>query len=194
MPDAEVAEVLGRMQADDAADAIMDLPQERRMPVLGLLPEPQHSRVHRLLGYHDLTAGGLMGTDFLALPATSTIADALTAVRGAVLLEPQALSVIYTLAPDGTLEGALSLVHAVQADAARPLSEVADRDVVVASPGDDVIDVTTRMADFNLLAMPVLGQDRRILGVITVDDALEAAIPEDWSRRESNHHETGSES
>lgn len=134
-----------------------------------------------------------MGTEFLALPATATVADALAAVRGASLLQPQALAIIYTLAPDGTFEGALTLVHAVQADPDRPLSEVADRDVVVASPDDDVIDVTTRMADYNLLAMPVLSEDRRILGVITVDDALEAAIPEDWSRRESNHHETGSE-
>ncbi|GAA2202655.1 magnesium transporter MgtE N-terminal domain-containing protein [Sinomonas flava] len=192
--DAEVAEVLGRMQADDAADALMDLPQERRSPVLGLLPEPQRSRVHQLLGYHDLTAGGLMGTDFLALPATSTVADALTAVRGASLLQPQALTVIYTLAPDGTLDGALSLVHAVQADPGRSLAEVADRDVVSASPADDVIDVTTRMADFNLLAMPVLSEDRRILGAITVDDALEAAIPDDWSNREPHHHETRPES
>ncbi|WJH26848.1 magnesium transporter MgtE N-terminal domain-containing protein [Pseudarthrobacter defluvii] len=191
--DAEVAEVLGRMQADDAADALMDLPQERRSPVLDLLPEPHRAVVHRLLGYHGLTAGGLMGTDFLALPSTATIADALTAVRGASLLQPQALSVIYTLAPDGKLEGTLSLVHAVQADPATTLGEVADHDLVCASPGDDVIDVTTRMADFNLLAMPVIAEDRRIIGSITVDDALEAAIPEDWSRRESNHHETGRE-
>ncbi|MGN6406366.1 magnesium transporter MgtE N-terminal domain-containing protein [Sinomonas sp.] len=181
--DGEVAEVLGRMQADDAADALMDLPQERRSPVLDLLPEPQRSIVLRLLGYHDLTAGGIMGTDFLALPATVTVADALAAVRGARLLQPQALTVIYTLAPDGTLDGAVSLVHAVQADPEQTLSEVADRSVVVASPGDDIIDVTTRMADFNLLAMPVLSEDRHILGLITVDDALEAAIPEDWSRR-----------
>ncbi|WP_138444176.1 magnesium transporter MgtE N-terminal domain-containing protein [Sinomonas susongensis] len=191
--DAEVAEVLARMQADDAADALMDLPQERRIPVLEALPEPQRSRVHRLLGYHDLTAGGLMGTDFLALPSTATVADAFTAVRGARLIQPQALTVIYTLAPDGALEGALTLVQAVQAEPGLTLAEVADIDVVVASPGDDVIDVTTRMADFNLLTMPVISEDRHILGLITVDDALEAAIPQDWSRRESSHRETGSE-
>lgn len=191
--DDEVAEVLSRMQADDAADALMDLPQERRLPILDLLPEPQRSVIHRLLGYHDLTAGGLMGTEFLALPATATVADALTAVRGAHLLQPQALTMIYTLATDGTLAGALSLVQAVQADAASVLAEVADDDVVVAKATDDVVDVTTRMADFNLLAMPVLSEDHRIIGVITVDDALEAAIPEDWSRRESNHRDTGSE-
>lgn len=135
-----------------------------------------------------------MGTEFLALPATATIADAFTAVRGARLVQPQALVVLYTLAPDGTLDGALSLAQAVQADPAQTLSQVADRDVVVASPEDDVIDVTTRMADFNLLALPVVSEDRHIIGVVTVDDALEAAIPQDWSRRESNHRETGSES
>jgi Mg/Co/Ni transporter MgtE len=72
-------------------------------------------------------------------------------------------------------------------------TDEADIDVVVASPDDDVIDVTTRMADFNLLALPVISEDRHILGLITVDDALEAAIPQDWSRREPSHHETGRE-
>lgn len=191
--DAEVAEVLARMQADDAADALMDLPQERRAPVLDALPEPQRTDVHRLLGYHDLTAGGLMGTEFVALPATATAADALAAVRAAASLQPQALVMLYTLAQDGTLDGALSLPQAVQADPGASLAEIADTDVVVASPTDDVVDVTTRMADFNLLALPVLSDDRRIIGVVTVDDALEAAIPEDWSQRETDHRETGSE-
>ncbi|WP_136611452.1 magnesium transporter MgtE N-terminal domain-containing protein [Sinomonas albida] len=191
--DAEVAEVLGRMQADDAADAIMDLAQERRSSVLSRLPEAQRDTVQRLLGYHDLTAGGLMGTDFIALPATATVADGLAAVRAASALQPQALVMLYTLNPDGTLDGVVSLVQAVQAPAEQRLADVADTDVVVASPTDDVVDVTTRMADFNLLALPVVSEDRRIIGLITVDDALEAAIPEDWSRRESNHRETGSE-
>ncbi|MDQ4502414.1 magnesium transporter MgtE N-terminal domain-containing protein [Sinomonas sp. ASV322] len=191
--DAEVAEVLARMQTDDAADAIMDLPQERRSSVLERLPDAQRADVYRLLGYHDLTAGGLMGTDFIALPATSTAAEALAAVRGAGDIQPQALVTLYSLNPDGTLEGVLSLAQAVQADPAERLSELADPDVVLASPADDVVDVTTRMADFNLLALPVVDDERRIIGVVTVDDALEAAIPEDWSRRESNHRETGSE-
>ncbi|WP_415856731.1 magnesium transporter MgtE N-terminal domain-containing protein [Sinomonas sp. G460-2] len=191
--DAEVAEVLGRMQADDAADALMDLPQERRKSVLNRLPEPQRATVHRLLGYHDLTAGGLMGTDFIALPATATVGDALAAVRAASALQAQALVTLYTVRADGTLDGALSLVQAVQTQPDRLLADVADTDVVVASATDDVVDVTTRMADFNLLSLPVLSDDRRIIGVITVDDALEAAIPEDWSQRETNHRETGSE-
>ncbi|GHG59181.1 hypothetical protein GCM10012320_33180 [Sinomonas cellulolyticus] len=189
--DSEVAEVLGRMQTDDAADALMDLPQERRLPVLTAMPEPQRGAVHRLLGYHDLTAGGLMGTEFVALPPTATAGDAVAAVRAASSVQPQALVVVYLLGEDGTLDGVLTLVAALRADAARPLSEIADRDVVVAAPTDDVIDVTRRMADFNLLALPVVDGGRRMIGLITVDDALEAAIPQDWSRRETGHRETG---
>ncbi|MFS0718940.1 CBS domain-containing protein [Arthrobacter sp. 1P04PC] len=191
--DAEVAEVLARMQTDDAADALMDLPQERRSPVLEKLPEPQHTEIHRLLGYHDLTAGGLMGTEFIALPATATVTDALAAVHDAGGLQHQSLFTLYTLRPDGTLEGALSLVQAVQASPDQRLADIADDDVVVASPTDDIVDVTTRMADFNLLAMPVISENRHIIGVITVDDALEAAIPQDWSRRGTSHRETGPE-
>ena len=137
--------------------------------------------VHRLLGFHDLTAGGLMGNEFIALPATATVADALAAVRDADA-QPQALVVLYTLRPDGALHGALSLVEAIQAQPEQTLADVADDDVVVASPTDSIIDVTSRMADFNLLAMPVVSDDRHIVGVITVADALEAAIQREGQR------------
>ena len=194
--DAEVAEVLSRMQVDDAADAIMDLPRERRSPVLDQLPEPQRTDVHRLLGYHDLTAGGLMGTDFVAVQDSLTVADAIEAVRAGaeVGMQPQALVTVYALRADGTLSGCLSLVRAVQADPRQQISELEGTGVVAASAGDDIARVTRRMSDFNLLALPVVDDEDRIIGLVTVDDALEAAIPEDWSRREMRHRETGSES
>ena len=190
--DAEVADVLAHMRADDAADAVMDLPQERRKAVLGLLPPAQHSKVMALLGYHDATAGGLMGTDYVALPATSTVDAAINSIRAAVTQQPEALTTIYALHPDGTLAGVISLVQALQADPKALLRDVADPEPVSAQPGDDVIEVTTTMADFNLFTLPVLDTEGRILGVITVDDALEAAIPSDWARREHNRAAVGS--
>ena len=68
--DAEIAEVLTRMRADDAADAIAELPQHRRQPVLDLLPAGQRTKVLTLMGFNPTSAGGLMGVDFLAVPAT----------------------------------------------------------------------------------------------------------------------------
>lgn len=192
--DAEVADVLAHMRADDAADAVMELPQERRKDILALLPAAQNSKVMALLGYHDATAGGLMGTDYIALPATATIAEGIEQVRAAATQQPEALTTLYALRPDGSLAGALSLVRALQAEPTALLSDAVDPDPITASPGDDIIDVTTKMADYNLLTLPVLDHNRKILGVITVDDALEAAIPEDWSRREPNREGHGQDS
>lgn len=183
--DAEVADVLSRMRADDAADAIMDLPQERRQNVLDLLPSVQNTKVMALLGYNAATAGGLMGTDYLALSEDLSVADALLKVREATTQQPEALTTIHTLRKDGTLAGTLMLVRALQLDPGTLLSDAADADTVIASPDDDIVAVTTRMADFNLLTLPVLDPEGRVLGIVTVDDALEAAIPRDWYRRAS---------
>ena len=78
--DAEIAEVLARMRADDAADAIAELPQRRRQPVLDLLPVGQRTKVLTLMGFNPTSAGGLMGVDFLAVPADVRVSEALAAV------------------------------------------------------------------------------------------------------------------
>jgi len=183
--DGEVAELLGRMRADDAADAVMDLAQERRQPVLDRLPEAQKTKIMTLLGYHEATAGGLMEPEFLALLGDQTVEDALGLVRAATTHQPGVLVTIHVLDGSGTLRGTLSLARAVQSAPATLLRDVADRHVVVALPGDDIVTVTTRMADFNLLSLPVVDDEHRILGIVTVDDALEAAIPRNWARRRS---------
>lgn len=153
--------------------------------MLGLLPSAQNAKVMALLGYNAATAGGLMGTDYLALPESQSVADALAMLREATTQQPEALNTIHTLRADGSLVGTLTLVRALQLDPATMLSDAADADIVVAAPDDDIIVVTTRMADFNLLTLPVLDSDGRVLGIVTVDDALEAAIPRDWYRRAS---------
>ena len=180
--DVEVAELLGRMRADDAADAVMDLPQSRRAAVLELLPGQQKTKVMTLLGFNEATAGGLMGPDFLALEETHTVGEALAALRAATMLQPEALSVIHVL-HDGALRGTLNLVKALQSDPSLRLADAAEANLIVASPDDDIVIVTTRMADYNLLSLPVVDAKMRMLGLVTVDDALEAAIPRDWTRR-----------
>ena len=70
------------------------------------------------------------------------------------------------------------------------MREVVTGDPIHASPSDDIIDITIRMADFNLLTLPVLDDHGHILGVITADDARGATIPEDWRRRGKRQRET----
>jgi CBS domain-containing protein/sporulation protein YlmC with PRC-barrel domain len=184
----DVAAVLARMRADDAADAVMDLPQERRQAVLELLPEPQRAKVLALLGYHTATAGGLMGVEYLAVSEHNTVHDAIEQIRSSTTQQPEALTTIYSVNDEGRLVGAISIIRALQADQSAKLNTVTESSPLHASPQDDIIDVSTRMADFNLLTLPVLDNLGRVLGVITVDDVLEATLPDDWRRRESQTH------
>jgi Mg/Co/Ni transporter MgtE len=171
------------MRADDAADAVMELAQERRQAVLDLLPESERKKVMTLLGYNEATAGGLMGTEFIALPEETTVDDALRRIREATTHQPEALITIHSVSAEGRLTGILGLVQALQSDPESSLASAADRHIVAASPEDDISTVVARMADFNLLSLPVVDENGILLGVVTVDDALEAALPAHWANR-----------
>jgi CBS domain-containing protein len=188
LPDPEIAAVLARMRADDAADAIADLPQERRKPVLDLLPPGERAKVTALLGYNPTSAGGLMSLDFLALPRCTTVAAVLDLVRTAPTLQPEALTTVFSLNDRGRLRGVASLVALVQAAPDATLRQVAERTPVRVRPDAEIIDIALLMADHNLLNLPVVDEDDRVIGVITVDDVLEASIPRNWRRREPPHH------
>jgi CBS domain-containing protein len=190
-PDAEIAAVLARMRADDAADALTDLPQDRRKPVLELLPPGQRAKVTALLGYNPTTAGGLMGLDFLALHRDSTTAQALEHVRTAKSLQPEALTTVFALNRDGKLRGAASVVALLQADPTATLREIAEPDPVRVHPDADLITIALLMTDYNLLNLPVVDDDDQLIGVITVDDALESTVPRNWRRREPTPHPEG---
>ncbi len=97
--DEEAAQLLGSMAPDDAADMISEIDQERRAPILDLLPEPQRRKVRSLLHYHPETAGGLMSPDFLELPATTTVEEALEAIRVSTVPR-EALAVVFVSDPD----------------------------------------------------------------------------------------------
>jgi CBS domain-containing protein len=183
--DEEIAGVLARMHADDAADVIAELPQPRRQPVLDLLPAVQRAKVLTLMGFNATSAGGLMGVDFVALPGRSTVAEALAQVRGQRELQPEALTSVHAVDRDGVLRGVARLVTLVQADPGAAVIDVSDTDPVRVGADTDITDVAVLMTDYNLITIPVVDGQRRLLGVITVDDVLEVAVPEDWRRREA---------
>ena len=185
--DFEIAEVLARMRADDAADAIAELPQQRRQPVLDLLPAAQRQKVLTLMGFASASAGGLMGVDFIALPGMVTVRGALARVRESPMLQPEALTSVHAVNEDGCLCGVARLVTVVQADPDAALIEVCDTDPVRVGTDTDITDVAVLMTDYNLITIPVVDDANRLLGVITVDDILEIALPPDWRRREATH-------
>jgi CBS domain-containing protein len=183
--DAEIAEVLARMRADDAADAIAELPQRRRQPVLDLLPPGPRQKVLTLMGFPSGSAGGLMGMDFIALPGLTRADDALARVRESPLLQPEALTSVHVVDADGGLQGVARLVTLVQSNPDAALIDVSDADPVRVGADADITDVAVLMTDYNLITIPVVDDAGRLLGVITVDDVLEIALPPDWRRREA---------
>ncbi len=180
--DADAAQLLGSMAPDDAADLISEIDQDRRAPILELLPEPQRKKVRSLLSYHPETAGGLMSPDFLQLPGTATVRDALEAI-GVSTVPREALSVVFVTDPDGRVTGTVSAVHLIQSPPEERLSDIATTEVGHVHPDWDLGATVRKMSDYNLTVAPVLDSEHsRILGVITVDDVLELLLPSGFRR------------
>ena len=181
-PDQEVAAVLARMAGDDAADLLLELDQDRRIPVLNLMPAAKQLKIKRLLGYNPSTAGGLMNPDFASLQADATVVQALARVRASEL-PPGQLLAIWVIDEQEKLVGGVFASELIQADGDASVASLIETRVPAISPETELPEVARLMADFNLLAMPVIDADGKPIGVISFDDVLELLIPEEWRRR-----------
>jgi CBS domain-containing protein len=182
--DKEAAEILARMDPDDAADLLLELAQERRIPVLNLLPAANRHKIRSLLGYNPSTAGGMMNPDFVSVLEHATAAEALERVRASDL-SPRELEVVCVIDGAGKLTGAVSLAELVHADPHKRVGDLVDAegpDPTVALEAD-LPEVALVMTDYNLVAIPVVDGDCKPAGLISVDDVLELLVPEEWRRR-----------
>jgi CBS domain-containing protein len=181
-PDAQVAAVLARMASDDAVDLLAEIDQERRARILALLPPAGRRRIETLMGYNPSTAGGLMSPDFIALDEGRSVADALARVRASAI-GPQMLTTVYLLDAGGALAGSAAIVGLLRVDSGARLADVAEREPESVPTDADLPEVARTMTDYNLVMLPVLDEERRLVGVITVDDVLELTLPAGWRRR-----------
>jgi CBS domain-containing protein len=182
-PDTQVAAVIARMAADDAADLIEEIDQERRARILALLPPTQQQQIEILLAYNPSTAGGMMSPEFIDLPVRATVGEALDAVRSGEAV-PQTLTTIYLHDEEGRLCGSVALVLLIRA--AGPsvsLSEIAEHEPISVNTDVELPEVARTMTDYNLTMLPVVEEEQRVVGVITVDDVLELTLPPGWRRR-----------
>jgi CBS domain-containing protein len=181
--DTEVAAVLARMASDDAADLLLEIDQDRRLPVLELMPAAKQRKIRDLLGYNPGTAGGLMNPDFLALPDTLSVEEALRAVRSSQLSAPELQTVHVVMGTDGTFAGSLALAEITRAEESHTLGQLIDEPAPVVTADADLPEIARLMTDYNLVALAVVDSDGRMVGVLAVDDILELMLPSDWRRR-----------
>ena len=179
---ARAADILEEMSPDDAADLVADLSDRSRDEILALMEHDEAEEVRDLLAFPEDSAGGLMTTEFVAVPATLTTAETIDRLRE---LEPDAETIyyVYVLDGDGRLVGVLSLRDLI---VARPETRIAD--VMIDEPVavralEPAESVAETIAHYNLLAVPVVDDERRLVGIVTVDDAIDTVAPSAWRRR-----------
>src|SRR5262244_175494 len=184
MDEERAADILEWMSPDEAADVLLDLPEEKAEELLGLMESEEQADVAELLPYEDDTAGGLMTTEFVTLPRDLTVGAALARLRE-MAETPNMIYYLYVVESEGTwhLAGVIALRNLILADPAMPLEQVMRTEIQVAHPHDDAAEVAQKISEYNLLALPVIDDSGDILGIITVDDAMEILLPRDWRQR-----------
>jgi len=180
--DSDAARVLSGMAPDDAADLIMEIDQERRLPILNLLSTPQQSKIRSLLSYNPETAGGLMSPDFVTVPETAGVAEALSAIRASKAPD-EAVSVVFVTDPDGRVVGSASVVSLLRSSPDATMTTVMRTDPAHVHADWDLTSILRKMSDYNLTVAPVFDEEHgHVLGVVTVDDLLELLLPSGWRR------------
>lgn len=178
----KAADILEEMGPDEAADLIADLPEERQKVLLGLMEPEEAEDVRELLTYPEETAGGMMTTDFITISADETAQKVIDRLRE---LRPDAAHVyyLYVVDSDGVLMGTVTLRGLIVADPDTPVRDFTRLEPISVAVDAEADEVARAIARYNLLALPVVDQAGRILGVVTVDDAFERALGEGWRKR-----------
>lgn len=172
MNEREASRMLSEMDPDDAAELVSELDYDKAEKLLRLMGVQEQRAIRQLLGYREDTAGRIMTSEFAALPEDKTVADAVELLRG-LDEDFESVRYVYLSDEDNKLSGVVTLNALIVAEPETPLADICTREVITASPEDDQEDVAEDIAKYNLLAMPVVADDGHLLGIVTVDDALD---------------------
>ncbi|WP_246074966.1 magnesium transporter MgtE N-terminal domain-containing protein [Nonomuraea terrae] len=181
------ADVLEEMGPDDAADLLHDLPDEQAARLLALMEPGEAAPVRRLLTYPETSAGGVMTSEPVILPPTATVAEALAHIRQQDLSPAIACQVYVTRppteTPTGTYLGVSHFQRLLREPPSTLLGRVLDPSIDPIKPEFTLHEVTYYLANYNLVAAPVVDELGRLVGAVTVDDVLDHILPEDWRER-----------
>jgi CBS domain-containing protein len=181
------ADILQAMGPDEAADLLAQLPEERTQELLRLMNPEESEDVQDLLEYEADTAGGLMTTDYIVLNVDRTVSDALNVVRTNIQENDVRIAYIYCVddetQDESRLLGVVSLWDLLIAAPTQLLQNLMETDLVIVKPDDDAHTVAEIIAKYNLLAVPVVNDEQVLMGVVTVDDALDVLLPAERRRK-----------
>ena len=176
------ADILEEMEPDEAADVLGDVSANKREDILEEMEPEDAEDVKELLIYDDRTAGGLMTTEYVAISKDTTAQETIDKLRQ---LEPDTEMLYYVYVVDSSehLVGVISLRDLIVAQPSTRVEDFMVSKVIHVHLDASVEEVVQTLADYNLLAVPVVDEENELQGIITVDDALEEIMPEDWRKR-----------
>lgn len=181
------ADVLEVMQPDDAADLLGLLEGRRRTTLLAAMDPDEAEPLRRLLSYDGDTAGGLMTPEPIILAPSTTVAEAIARVRDPEVPAAIASQVFVveppTETPTGPFLGVCSIQRLLRERPGTAVRDCVDTDHQPVPATLSEVAIAERLAAYNLLALPVCDEDRRLLGAVTVDDVLDRVLPQGWRER-----------
>jgi len=167
-----VARLLEEMSPDDRADLVQALDEEVQRELLPLLAQAERADIRRLVAYPEDTVGAVMTTDYATLPEDITAGEALQRLR-TVAPDAETIYYIYVTDAERRLKGVFSLKTLILARPERRIGELMTTDVISVRAEDDEETVAQEIAKYDWLAMPVVDQTSRLVGLVTVDDVID---------------------
>jgi len=188
--DARAADVLDQMEPDDAADLIAQLPEERGEQLLDLMEPEEADDVRLLLSYAPDTAGGLMTTEPVIVSADATVAEGLARVRRHDLAPALGAAICVTLppyeAPTGRFLGMVHFQRMLRYPPHERLGTLLDQGLDPVRADTSAAEVSRILASYDLVSVPVVDDNHRLVGVVTIDDVLDYLLPDDWRSQDSD--------
>jgi len=172
LTDERASDILEIMDPDDAADIIGDLPYDKAETLLRLMGVREARQVRKLLGYKEKTAGGIMTPEVTTVTEDMTVQQVIEYLRTGAA-EHEHIYYVYVTGNRRALEGVVSLRDLIVSAPDTLIADILERDVFTVGPDDDQEDVADTMSKYDLLALPVVDEAGRLLGMVTVDDALD---------------------
>ena len=174
----ELTEVLDELYLDDAVDIVEEMPASVVIRILDKATPEMRKSINEILKYPEDSAGSIMNMEFLSLKKDMTVEDAFKRIRR-IGGELETINILYVTDPTRHLLGVLSVRDLLLAEEDDLIEEIMDPDVVWAKTTDDKEDVAQALSKYDFLAMPVVDKEQRLVGIVTVDDAMDIEKQED---------------
>lgn len=169
-----MASVIETMSSDDRADLVKRLPEQTVQRLLPLVAQAERNDIRRLVQYEEGTAGAIMSSEYAALPAELTVEKALAQLRQ-VAPHRETIYYVYLVDAERRLQGVLSLQELIIAQPHRRLSELMRLNPIYVQVNDDQHEVAQKLSYYDFIALPVLDEQQRMVGIVTYDDAMDVA-------------------